>query len=91
MIGLFRRIILEANIEKSKKMVFQPGVIWYGMSAEAFARRGTEEGASCRDRLRLQIPCPKCGVEVTAGTLADHRIRMHGTKPEIKLDLLPVS
>ena len=46
LIGLFRRIILEANIENSKKMNCHPGSIWSGMSAEKFTRRSTGEGAN---------------------------------------------
>ena len=90
LIGLFRRISLEDNITKSKKMIFQPGDIWSGMSADAFTRRRTGEGKNYHDHLRRQIPFPECGVEMTAGSLTDHHRRMHGTKPEIDQERLLV-
>ena len=56
MIGLFRIISPEANIAKSKAMIFQPGSIWSGISAEAFTKRSTEEVENYHDHLRRRIP-----------------------------------
>ena len=74
LIDFFRRTGLKANIEKSKAIICQPRAIRSGMSAEAFTRRSTGEGANYRDRLRRRIPCPECGVEMTAGSLTAHLI-----------------
>ena len=82
LIDLFRRIGLEANIAKSKTMLCQLGVIWSVMAAEAFNRRSTGEGANYCDHPRRQMPCHECGVDVKAGSLTSHRIRMNGTEPE---------
>ena len=46
LIDLFRIIVPEANIAKSKKMICQPGSIQSGMLVEAFTRRITGEGTN---------------------------------------------
>ena len=44
LIRLFRRFGLISNVEKSKIMTCQPGVICTGMSEEAFSRKSKLEG-----------------------------------------------
>ena len=51
LIGLSRKISLEANIAKSKTMNFQSGEIQSGMSAELFNRSSTREGTNYCDCL----------------------------------------
>ena len=49
--GLFRRGRIMSNVEKSKTMTCQPGVICTGMSEEAFSRKSKLEGYTYRERL----------------------------------------
>ena len=49
--GLFQRVGLVENVEKSNTMTFQPGAIYTGMSDKAFSRRITVEGGNYRERL----------------------------------------
>ena len=59
------------------------------MSEEAMALKCTGVGDSYQVRLQSQIPCPECGVELTAGSMAAHRCRMHVTEPAINWSWLP--
>ena len=87
----FRRYILEANVSNSRTMTYQYRVLRAGMSEEAMALKYTGVGYSYRVRLRRRIPCPECGVELTARSMAEHRLRMHGTEPVIEWSQLLVS
>ena len=78
-----------SNIANSRTMNFQLGAIHTGMSDESFNRRIVGDGATYRKRLRCRIPCPYCGVEFTLGSMMAHYRRLHGTIPDIDLDLLP--
>ena len=72
-------------------MTCQPGAIKLGMSEEAKALKCTGVGDYYCMRLRRQIPCPKCGVELNAGSMTAHHCCMHGTEPVIDCNRLPVS
>ena len=53
------------------------------MSKVAFGRSIIGEGDTYRERLRIGVPCPDCGVEMMTGYLTDHRRWIHGTDPDI--------
>ena len=80
---LFRRYILEANVSNSRTMTYQYRVLRAGMSEEAMALKYTGVGYSYRVRLRRRIPCPECGVDITAGYMMAHHRHMHRTEPAI--------
>ena len=48
-------------------------------------------GYSYHVRLQLRIPCPECGVELTAVSMTSHRCHMHSTEPKIDCNCLTVS
>ena len=91
LIGIFRRVSLMDNIEKSNTMNCHLRAILTGMSEEAFSHRSTGEGATYREQLWRCIPCPEFGVELTDRSMMAHLIRLHGTEPLIDWDRLPVS
>ena len=79
------------NVLKSKTKTFHPGDIFTGISEKAFSQSSTKEGENYQERLQQRIPCPECGMELTAGSIKEHHIRLHGTEPEIDWDRLQVS
>ena len=91
LVGLFRRYDLASNVSKSRTMAYQFGALRAGMSEEDMTLKCTRVGDSERVRLRRRIPCPDCGVELTAGSTTAHRRRMHSTDPAINWSWLPVS
>ena len=91
LIWLFRRIRFMANVAKSKTTTWQPGAIHTGMPEEAFSKRRKGELATYRNCMRQHIPCPECGVELTAGSMTAHCRLLHGTEPSIDCDWLTVS
>ena len=89
--GLFRRYGLTDNVSKSCTMTCQTGVLPAGMLEDAMALKCTGVVESYRVRLRRHIPCPECGVEITAGSMTAYFCRMHGTEPAIDWVRLPFS
>ena len=83
LVGLFRSYGLVANIAKSRKMICQLSALWAGMSEEALAIKCTVVGYLYQVRLQSWIPCPEFGFKMAAGSMTEHRRRMHGTKPVI--------
>ena len=77
-IGLFRWYRLVANFVKSKSITCHLGALRSGMSEEAVGQRCTVRGVTYQERPRQWIPCPYCGVELTAVLVKAHRRRMHG-------------
>ena len=55
------------------------------------ALKCTGMGDSYRLILQRQIPCPECGVELTAGYVMEHRCRIHGTETALDWIRFPVS
>ena len=72
-ISLFRRFGLLSNVEKSKATTCQPGALRYWMSEEAVGKMCTIRGATYQELLIWLIPCPDCGVELTAVLMTVHR------------------
>ena len=88
--GLFRRYGLAYNFVKSHTMTFQSGILRSGMSEKAKSLKCTGVGYSYRVRLRSCIPCPECWVNITAGSMTEHRWRMNRTEPAINWSRLPI-
>ena len=80
LIGIFRRVSLMDNIEKSNTMNCHLRAILTGMSEEAFSHRSTGEGATYREQLWRCIPCPEFGVELTDRSMMAHHRQLHGTE-----------
>ena len=47
-------------------------------SEEAYGRNMTGEGPTYRERQKERVECGDCGKEMTAGSLASHRMTQHG-------------
>ena len=43
------------------------------------------------EKIRSRIPCPDCGVDITAVSMTVHQQHIHGTEPDIDWNRLPVS
>ena len=76
---------------KYHKMKFQPGALWLGMSEEAVDCKCTGLGVSLHEQLWRRIPYQECSVELTARSMAEHKIGMHGTDPEIDWNRMRIS
>ena len=61
------------------------------MSEEAVVRKSTGRGATYKERIIWQIQFPDCGLELVAGSVKAHWMRMRGTKPVIIWNRLLVS
>ena len=82
-IGLFRRVGLMANIEKSNTMNFQSGGFRMGVSEEAFSCRNKVDGATYPYHLQRHIPCLDCGKELLVWSMTSHHRRLNRMEPEI--------
>ena len=91
LISLFRWYRLVVNVASSKAMTCQPVTLRSGISEEVVGQHCTYRVETYWDLLRIWIPCPDCGVELTTGSMTVHRCRMYGTKPEVGWNRLPVS
>ena len=76
--GLFERVGLRTNINKTKCMSCMPGHISDRMSTAAYKRRMEGTGLSHRERQRRRVECSECGVELAASSLQHHRRTIHG-------------
>ena len=81
--GIFRRFRLMTNVEKSKTMTFQLGVIHTGMPERVLSRRSKGEGGTYQDRLQRRISFPDFGLYLTDGFMTAHRRKLHWTEPAI--------
>ena len=91
LIGLFCRYGLVTNVAKSKARKCQTGTLLSRILEEAVGRKCIDRGETYRKRPRIRIPWPECRVEITVGSMAAHRRRMHSTEPYIDWNRLPVS
>ena len=90
LVGLFQRYGLADNVAKSHTMTYQPGILWSGMLEEAKALKCTVVGDLYLARLRRSIPCPECGVDITAGSMMENCQRLYGTELTMDWSWLPV-
>ena len=73
----FRSYVLAAKVAESHTMTCQPRSLQEGMLEEAMALKCTSLGDSYRVRLKRQMSCPECGVELTDVSITAHRLCMH--------------
>ena len=52
------------NLDKTKSMVCMPVFIWREWGEKAYKLQATGEGATFRERKRMQVSCTECGVTV---------------------------
>ena len=90
LIRMFRWIFLADNVTKSKTMTYQLEAIRSRISQEAFFRSSTGEGNTHWGSLRRCVPCPYCGVDMMAPSLASHFRHIHSTGTHIHWYRLPV-
>lgn len=76
--GLFERVGLRTNEDKTKAMVCTPGSIRSQVSQQAYKRRWDGHGPSYRQRKRHRTSCPECGKELREGSLVSHLRTQHG-------------
>ena len=72
-----------SNFLKSKAMTCQAVTLRFGVLEDSLRLQCTGRGSTYQERLRIHVPCPDCGVELSAGSMMAHRRRMHGTDLEI--------
>jgi hypothetical protein len=78
LVGYFARMGLECNTRKTETMTCLPGAIRCPLSDDAIRRRQEGQGDTFRVRQRRRIECSICGLGLAQGSLANHRLRMHG-------------
>ena len=83
LVGLFRIYGLAADATKSCTITYRPGALQAGISEETMVLKCTGVQELYRVRLQRLIPCPDCGVELTLGSMMEHRCHMHGMEPAI--------
>ena len=70
---------LACNTRKTETMTCLPGAIPCPISDGAMRRRHADgQGDTFRVRQRRRIECPTCGLGLAQGSLANHRLRVHG-------------
>ena len=82
LVGLFDRVGLNTNINKTVSMIYRPCTAAGNRSEEAYGRIMTGEGLPFRERKRERVECGDCGKEVAAGSLDSHRMTQHGKAKE---------
>ena len=80
--GLFDRVGLNTNINKTVSMTCRPCTAAGNRSEEAYGRLMTREGLAFRERKRDRVECGDCGKEVAAGSLDSHHMFQHGKARE---------
>ena len=78
----FGRVGTETNLDKTKLMVFVPGLIWGQIGKEEYKQRSTGEGATFHDRRRTRVSCSACGAAVAASSLRHHMEISDGVIPQ---------
>ena len=81
-VGLFDRVGLNTNINKTVSMTCRPCTAAENQSEEAYGRIMTGEGLTFRERKRERVKCGDCGKEVAAGSLDSHHMDQHGKAKE---------
>ena len=68
-VAMFRRVVLETNMEKIKSLMCNPGYIWGGWSYEEYKCQATGGWAEFKERNRLRVCCEECGVTLAVLSL----------------------
>ena len=62
--GMFQKLGLEMNLDKTNALVCTPGYIWREWIEAAYKRRATGEGGTFRERKRARVNCTVCKLTV---------------------------
>ena len=76
--GMFDRVGLQKNLNKTKEMICTLGFIWGQQGAEAYKRRSTGEGTTFWEIKRTRVIYEECGETMAASSLRHHMERAHG-------------
>ena len=69
---------MQTNLDKTKAMIYTPGLICGQKGAETYTRQDTGEGPKFLERKRTRISCEVCGGTIAASSLQHHMERSHG-------------
>ena len=70
--GLFDRVGLKTNVQKTVGMVCHPCRAEGVQAEKAYTWRITGAGRSYKDRQRERVSCPECGKDLARGSLSAH-------------------
>ena len=76
-VTMFCRIILEANLEKTKAMLCTPRFIWEKWGKTACKQLAEGEGETFREWKKTQVICTEWFVAVEASYINTHMIQIH--------------
>ena len=82
LVGLFDRVGLNTNTEKTVSMTCRPCTAAGNRSDEAYGRLMTGEGPTFRERKRERVECRDFGKEMAVGSLDSHHMSQHGKARE---------
>ena len=78
LLGLFDRVGLKNNCNKTVSMNCRPCSTPGNRSEETYIHIMTGDGPKPRERKRERVTCGDCGREMAAGSLDSHRMTQHG-------------
>ena len=83
--GLFKRVGLATNTDKTKTVICVPGKIWTRLSSSAYFRRfgGFQTAAGWAAR---RVECDVCGANLAASSLPGHLETQHGVHQALVLE-----
>ena len=76
--GIFNRVGLQKNAQKTVWMVCQPCQASWVNADKAYTWQMTGEGQSYKERQRERVLCPECGKDLEKGSLFAHCQIHHG-------------
>ena len=76
--GMFQKLGLEMNLDKTNALVCTPGYIWREWIEAAYKRRATGEGGTFRERKRARVNCTVCKLTVETSSLKGHTEKNNG-------------
>ena len=83
-VGLFDRVGLRTNIEKTVGMVCRPCQAAGNQLEAAYGRRITGEGPTYREQQKGRVQCGECGEEMEAGSVTGQNMTQHGGAAETR-------
>ena len=72
MVAMFCRMGIDANLEKTNKIVCMPVFVWEKWLEAEYKQRATGEGATFRERKKTQVSFIECGVTVSESYMKAH-------------------
>ena len=84
LVGLFDRVGLKTNCNKTVSMTCRPCSTPGNRSEETYGHIMTGDGPKPKERKRERVTCRDCRREMAAGSLDSHRMTQHGKARERK-------